>query len=42
VGQLGARERLLADVRQALEGCSDIERITARVCCRRALLMLVR
>jgi DNA mismatch repair protein MutS len=29
-------EHLLATVRQALEGCSDIERITARICCRRA------
>ena len=31
-----AREHLLSEVREALENCSDIERITARLCCRRA------
>ena len=33
---LVTREHLLAGLRQALEGCSDMERITARICCRRA------
>jgi len=36
IGQLVTREHLLAGLRQALETCSDIERITARICCRRA------
>ncbi len=36
IEQLVSREQLLGGLRQALEGCSDIERITARICCRRA------
>jgi DNA mismatch repair protein MutS len=36
IAALVTREHLLTGLRQALEGCSDIERITARVCCRRA------
>jgi DNA mismatch repair protein MutS len=36
IAQMVEDARLLAGVREALEGCSDIERITARVCCRRA------
>jgi DNA mismatch repair protein MutS len=36
IEQLVTREQLLTGLRQALEGCSDIERITARICCRRA------
>jgi len=36
IEQLVTREHLLTRLRQALEGCSDIERITARICCRRA------
>jgi DNA mismatch repair protein MutS len=36
IGQMVENEQLLADVRRALEGSSDMERITARICCRRA------
>jgi len=36
IEQLVSREHLLTNLRTALEGCSDIERITARICCRRA------
>ncbi len=36
IEQMATHEQLLAEVRTALEGCSDIERITARICCRRA------
>lgn len=36
VEQLVEAEQALARVRAALTDCSDIERITARVCCRRA------
>ena len=36
IEQLVTREHLLTGLRGALEGCSDIERITARICCRRA------
>jgi DNA mismatch repair protein MutS len=35
IEQMVDDEHLLAGIRTALEGCSDIERITARVCCRR-------
>jgi DNA mismatch repair protein MutS len=36
IEQMVNDEHLLSGIRSALEGCSDIERITARVCCRRA------
>ncbi|HEY4328876.1 MAG TPA: DNA mismatch repair protein MutS, partial [Phycisphaerae bacterium] len=36
IEQLVSRENILTGLRQSLEGCSDIERITARICCRRA------
>ncbi len=31
-----AHEQMLGELRRELESCSDIERITARICCRRA------
>lgn len=36
VEQLVSAEQILAQIRAALSECSDIERITARICCRRA------
>ena len=37
IGQLMDAPRVLERVRGALADCSDIERITARICCRRAM-----
>jgi len=36
IEKLVGEEQVLAEIRTALTECSDIERITARICCRRA------